>query len=128
MQLHAAVTPRTIDRLKTTVAGREMPRLTVEEIADAYAEEWTRCSPRIQSMQPQSSSADAIGRSPAPMRDAAVALLAERIVPGIDPKAPPFYLENGRKIWEWLPALIGRPDGKETPQTRVGNALRQTPG
>jgi integrase len=41
---------------------------------------------------------------------AAVALLAERMVPGMDPNRPIFNLSNGRKIWEWVRAQIGRTD------------------
>jgi integrase len=41
---------------------------------------------------------------------AAVALLAERMVPGMDPNKPIFNLSNGRKIWEWVRAQIGRTD------------------
>ena len=41
MQLHAAVTPKTMERLSTLVAERgRMPRVTVKEVADAYAEEF----------------------------------------------------------------------------------------
>lgn len=40
MQLHAAVTPRTRDRLKKLQDEKDVPRLTVEEIADIYAEEF----------------------------------------------------------------------------------------
>jgi integrase len=41
---------------------------------------------------------------------AAVALLAERLTPGMDPQALVFRLTNGRKIWEWVRAQIGRSD------------------
>jgi integrase len=44
------------------------------------------------------------------LNTAAVALLSERIVPGMDLDAPVFNLKNGRKIWEWVRAEIGRPD------------------
>jgi hypothetical protein len=40
MQLHAAVTPRTHERLRDLLSDRDPPRLTVEEIAEAYAEEF----------------------------------------------------------------------------------------
>lgn len=40
----------------------------------------------------------------------AVALLAERIKPGMDPDQPLFRLTNARKIWEWVRVQIGRPD------------------
>lgn len=40
----------------------------------------------------------------------AVALLAERLTPSLDPNAPLFKLKNGRKIWEWVRTELGRPD------------------
>jgi integrase len=40
----------------------------------------------------------------------AVALLAERIRPGMDPQAPLFTLANVRKLWDWVRNEIGRPD------------------
>lgn len=40
MQVHAAVTPRTFARLKDIVSDRDPQRLTVEEIAQAYALEF----------------------------------------------------------------------------------------
>ena len=63
----------------------------------------------------------------------AVALLAERIIPDMDPDAPLFDLTNSRKVWEWVRIQIGRPDvrwhdlrhthgtllGKTTDNTRI---------
>jgi integrase len=43
---------------------------------------------------------------------AAVALLSERIKPGMDPDAPLFVLKNARKVWEWVRAQMGRPDAR----------------
>ena len=40
MQLHAAIMPRVREQLKELVADREPQRLTVEEISDAYAEQF----------------------------------------------------------------------------------------
>lgn len=40
MQLHAAVTPKTSERLKALTGERDQPRLTVQEIAEIYAEEF----------------------------------------------------------------------------------------
>jgi len=44
------------------------------------------------------------------LNTAAIALLAERIMPEMDQGKPIFDLKNGRKIWEWVRAQIGRPD------------------
>jgi integrase len=44
------------------------------------------------------------------LNTAAVALLSERITPVMDQNKPIFDLKNGRKIWEWVRAEIGRPD------------------
>jgi hypothetical protein len=40
MQLHGAVTPRTLERIGELVSDRHPPLLTVKEIADIYAEEF----------------------------------------------------------------------------------------
>ena len=40
MQVHAAIIPKTMDALKELVSGRDPPRLTVEEIAEAYAKQF----------------------------------------------------------------------------------------
>jgi integrase len=43
---------------------------------------------------------------------AAVALLAERIKPDMDPQEPLFRLTNSRKLWEWVRLKIGRPEAR----------------
>jgi integrase len=60
---------------------------------------------------------------------AAVALLAERIAPDMEPDAPLFNLRNAPKIWGWVRARIGRPDVRwhdlrHTHATMLGRASK----
>jgi integrase len=60
----------------------------------------------------------------------AVALLAERIPLGADPKMLIFDLRNDRKLWEWARAKIGRPDVRwhdlrHTHGTLLGKTTRE---
>jgi integrase len=63
------------------------------------------------------------------LNTASIALLSERIVPGMDPQARIFNLKNGRKIWEWVRVQIGRPevrwhDLRHTHATMLGRASK----
>jgi integrase len=63
------------------------------------------------------------------LNTAAVALLLERITPDMDQNKPIFDLKNGRKIWEWVRAQIGRPDVRwhdlrHTHATMLGRASK----
>jgi len=60
----------------------------------------------------------------------AVALLAERMPPGTPPEARLFDLRNGRKLWEWVRAQIGRTDVRwhdlrHTHGTMLGKTTRE---